>query len=255
MSRQSPAHYLEILEETNTLKSTYPAQSSSIKHTIDELLNWDDVNEYEDTDVTCVNDDCFQTMFELQNEGLNPVVLIMSSMYNAGGGFTRGSYAQEEQFFYSSNISWIVNENDWPLNQSVVYVPKVTFFRNESLEITDPQEHACIFACVPRSKIFNEYNISTILETIFLTALRYKHDALVLSAIGSGAYGNPVKPIIFLFEKMVNKYYKYFKKIVFAVHGDNFPYYNETFGDGTKVDETLKLGSQKNKGKKGRRHY
>jgi uncharacterized protein (TIGR02452 family) len=60
------------------------------------------------------------------------------------------------------------------------------------------------------------------MRTIFSIALENKHDSIVLSAFGCGAFKNPPEAISFLFHEIIeNEFKNCFKSIVFAIIEDH----------------------------------
>jgi uncharacterized protein (TIGR02452 family) len=67
-----------------------------------------------------------------------------------------------------------------------------------------------------------EYTIDTRkkIESIFAIAHHHEHAALVLSALGCGAFRNPPKHIAALFKSVIDQYAGYFREIVFVIIDD-----------------------------------
>lgn len=60
------------------------------------------------------------------------------------------------------------------------------------------------------------------MRTIFNIALDNKHDCIILSAFGCGAYGNPATYIARLFKEVIQQeFHNKFKMIVFAIYDQN----------------------------------
>ncbi|CAF4930143.1 unnamed protein product [Rotaria sp. Silwood1] len=59
------------------------------------------------------------------------------------------------------------------------------------------------------------------LENIFAIAHHHKHDCLVLSAFGCGAFKNPPEHVALLFKSVIYQYAGYFKTIYFAIVDDH----------------------------------
>ncbi|CAF3939764.1 unnamed protein product [Rotaria sp. Silwood1] len=59
------------------------------------------------------------------------------------------------------------------------------------------------------------------LENIFAIGHHHKHDCLVLSAFGCGAFKNPPEHVALLFKSVIYQYAGYFKTIYFAIIDDH----------------------------------
>src|SRR5690606_32245803 len=59
--------------------------------------------------IRVVNGDCLEEAACLLNEGLNPLVLIMASKTNPGGGYMNGAGAQEENLCRRTNLIHVSN--------------------------------------------------------------------------------------------------------------------------------------------------
>ncbi len=107
---------------------------------------------------------------------------------------------------------------------TVMYVPKVTIFRDDKTYELKKPTYGDIITCPAPSCIFVDDRKALItyerrIEQIILSAIKNKADCLVLGAWGCGAFRqNPVL-IAKAFVKNLNKYSGYFKKVVFAIKG------------------------------------
>lgn len=124
-----------------------------------------DLNYNYDTITDCVNADCADVGLDLLNEGYNPVILNLASNISPGGGYHKGTSAQEECLCQMSTLSQSlyqfgstkykhIRETDvenipgvYPLdiNFGGIYSPNVTFFRNNDTKYYSLREE--VFSC------------------------------------------------------------------------------------------------------------
>eukprot|EP01125_Pyxidicula_operculata_P017015 TRINITY_DN591_c0_g1_i11.p1 TRINITY_DN591_c0_g1~~TRINITY_DN591_c0_g1_i11.p1 ORF type:complete len:444 (-),score=61.92 TRINITY_DN591_c0_g1_i11:1134-2465(-) len=102
------------------------------------------------------NGDCLDVAIRLIENGYNPVVLNMASDRNPGGGWERGSGAQEESLFRRSNYFLFLHYDYYPIRElTVIYSPNVTVFRASEFEgykfLENPVEVSFIAAAAYRS--------------------------------------------------------------------------------------------------------
>lgn len=196
--------------------------------------------------VNIVNGDTIDVAYRLQREGLNPLVLNMASAWCPGGGWRKGSKAQEESLFYRStyavsleNCMNLDPERKWsypiPLT-GAIYSPDVFVFRSSMKQghklyrWEDCSWMSFVAVAAIRQPVLTSDNgmshhdiiiTSKKIEGIFKVALKHNHDSLVLGAFGCGAYRNPPHVIAQIFRDIIGVYKKYFKKITFAIFDDH----------------------------------
>jgi uncharacterized protein (TIGR02452 family) len=197
--------------------------------------------------------DCLDAAERLLGEGLNPCVLNMASGRTPGGGVLRGSSAQEESLFrrtnlfvslyqfapYASKYGLERSKDHYPLPEAgSVYSENVTVFRRSEKQgcaflerpfkvgivsvaaISHPsleRQEGRLRLSAPDASLTQEK-----IRSILRTSALHKHDALVLSAFGCGAYANPPEHIAELFRQVFaeKEFVGRFKKIVFAIFDD-----------------------------------
>jgi uncharacterized protein (TIGR02452 family) len=199
--------------------------------------------------------DCLETTESLLKDGLNPCVLNMASGKNPGGGVKGGAGAQEENIFRRTNmfkslfqfadfaVQYGIKRSiySYPLNRDTggIYSKDITVFRT-----SDDGGYALLekpfqvsFVSVPAinrpdlEKVDNQYYIAQRLveptkekmRAILRIAGKYKHDALVLSAFGCGAFANPPYHIALLFSEVFEEkeFKDRFKQVVFSIIDDH----------------------------------
>ena len=220
----------------------------------------------ESTKIEVINDDCIEVTRRLKNEGYDVAVLNMASLSHPGGGVENGSGAQEEQLCRRSNLVmslyqfkkekvWAHPElrlKSWPEQYPMhprfggIYSPDVVFFRESearSYELSNRPFKAAVISVaaishppldaqglmLPKGQEQTKDKIRTILRI----GMEHCHDALVLGAIGCGAFANPPAQIARLFHEVFEEpeFKDQFKKIVFAILEDNNSRRNSATGN------------------------
>ena len=173
--------------------------------------------------------DCLDAAKYLKMKGYNPVVLNMTDVNLPGGGIEIGGYDQEESLFCRSNYFKTLNLETglYPINKAeCIYSPNVFICRNSNLNIhIDPFYISFIAsAAIKEPKLIDnkftkgDYDLTfKKIEVIFQVANFKKHDSLVLSSFGCGAYKNPKEEITEIFNNCIKKYGHLFKFIIFAI--------------------------------------
>lgn len=204
------------------------------------------------TVVEVVNEDCLLTGVRLKEQGFNPVVLNMASRRNPGGGVMTGAGAQEETLFrrtnlfrslyqfapYASLYGVPMSHNQYPLDRNFggIYTPNVTLFRKSEQEgyalMKEPVELSFIsVAGMNRPELTQEGMIADYLiepiknkmRTILRIGLQHGHDAIVLGALGCGAFRNPPRHVARLFHEVIDEdeLAGKYSLIVFAILDDH----------------------------------
>jgi uncharacterized protein (TIGR02452 family) len=245
---------LENIKLTPEICQKYPQE---IEHSIKNTVKYDDVRKLdipkelkadEKAVVEVIYEDSADTAYQLQKEGLNPLILNMASDYTPGGGWRKGATAQEESLFYRS-LYYLALEDRcfYPLAlYSAIYTPKVFFFRSKQLDGYKilPYEECSFISCLAmpalrkpvlsaNGKYTSQHRkvMTEKIRGIFKIAALHKHDAVVLGAFGNGAFRNPPQDVAEIFREVIKEYTPYFKKIVFAIldYGPhkNFPVFQK----------------------------
>ena len=207
------------------------------------------------TQFSVIEADCLETAYLLKHAGFNPCVLNMANRQNPGGGVLGGAGAQEENIFRRSNLFESLyqfanyaeeygiqrNANSYPLDRNTggIYSTGITIFRGSEKNgyclLKRPFQLS--FVSVPALNrpdlelINGEYCIIQPLigavkqkiRTILRIAGKYKHDSLVLSAFGCGAFCNPPKHMALLIREVFqeNEFKNQFRLVVFSIIDDH----------------------------------
>lgn len=173
--------------------------------------------------------DCLEVAECFVNNGYNPVVLNLADVNFPSGQIQWGGYAQEESLFCRSNYFKTLNLQTglYPISEpECIYSNNVLVIRDVDLSLLPKPFNVSFIACsavkepvLDRGSLTeNDYELNLKkIETIFQVASIKQHDCLVLSAFGCGAYKNPQKQIIEIFNNCIEKYGHLFKFITFAI--------------------------------------
>jgi len=244
----------ENIQLTGEIRAKYPAQ---VQKSISQTVKYNDVRELkvpqsdskEKADVEVIYGDSVETAYALQQKGLNPLILNMASDINPGGGWRKGSSAQEESLFYRSLYYLALEPRKrefYPLDlYNAIYTPDVFFFRSQDYNVLPYEECAfisCLAIAALRRPILTAEGKYTShqrritgekIRAMFKIAILHGHDSVVLSAFGNGAFKNPPVETAEIFKEVVSEYRSQFKKIVFAIldygPSKNFPIYKKQF--------------------------
>ncbi|MEK7340209.1 MAG: TIGR02452 family protein, partial [Verrucomicrobiota bacterium] len=212
--------------------------------------------------IEVINEDTIDVALELKNEGYNPVAMNMANENHPGGGAERGAAAQEESLFRRSNYheSLCLTENPHLKNQmsngyhipekGVIYSPNVQVFRaseKEGFAFMAPETISFIAVAAynlgslrnkidPHSQAY-AIGMKEKIKSFLRVAYFRGHDAVVLGALGCGAFGNDPTTIAQFFKEVLqdNEFAGRFKKITFAViddhNGTNFQPFSKALQD------------------------
>lgn len=203
------------------------------------------------TEVRVENSDCLIIAKELKEQGYKVAVLNMASRQNPGGGVYGGAGAQEENLFrrsnlfrsmfqfasYASQYGLKKSPYQYPLDRNFggVFTSNAIVFRDLEQKgyalLDTPYEMSFIsVAGMNRPEINNEgmivdelvEPIKNKMRTIFRIGLDNGFEALVLGALGCGAFRNPPRHIARLFHEVMDEpeFKGMYKLIVFAILED-----------------------------------
>jgi len=179
----------------------------------------------------------------------------MASRQNPGGGVLNGSGAQEENLFRRSNLfaslyqfagyaaqyGIVKSDKQYPLDRNCggIYSRDVTIFRSSESSgyaLLDAPFQTSVVSVSALNRpelveISGQLQIARHLidptkekmRTILRIAGKYNHNALVLSALGCGAFCNPPEHIAMLFKEVFaeKEFSGRFALVVFAIISDH----------------------------------
>ena len=177
------------------------------------------------------------------NEFNNLGVLNFASAKNPGGGFLKGSRAQEESLARSSGLySCLITKPEFYssnrdkiclYSNGVIYSPKVPVFRCDEGKLLETPYNVSFITCpavntkVALKRITDypdkvtEEAMEKRIDSFLSVAVDQQCDALILGAFGCGVFGNSPSYVSKIFKKFLvgpnAKYSKSFSKAIFAV--------------------------------------
>lgn len=193
-------------------------------------------------EIILVENDSVNTLFDFYENDLKIAVLNFASYRNPGGGFLKGSMAQEESLCHASSLySCLIKFKDtfykWNndhLNNGL-YTNRALY----SLDIIfiDKQKKTIIsdvITCAAPNRRYatrkrhlsEKENIVALkqrIRFILEIAKENKVNTLILGAFGCGVFLQEGKVVAKIFIELIENDYKYcFDKIVFAIIGNNY---------------------------------
>lgn len=220
-----------------------------------EPFQLEEMTPLEKSVIRVVNEDCVDVTRELVQRGLRSAILNMASLRHPGGGAHNGAGAQEEQLcrrstlllsLYCYSLEMISRfpqlkiapeEQQYPMHQrwGGIFSEDVLFFReNEQRDyaLSDFPFKADVIsvAAINHPELDSQGHICTDdalltkdkMRTILRIAMEHGDEALVLGAMGCGAFANPPREIARLFHEvlMEKEFDRQFREIVFAILED-----------------------------------
>jgi len=190
--------------------------------------------------------DCLDLALSLKRDDpqCRPLVLNMASYRHPGGGFLKGSAAQEESIFRRSTYHLALmplKRNFYPFSDlDGIYSPGILVFRASEAQgfafLPEPVslDFVAVAAC-RRPRLLANAEGAQVLdrdsETLTENKIRlmldigraHQHDTLVLGAFGCGAFGNPPQHVAQIFRRVLSEpVYRYaFHRVYFAIIDDH----------------------------------
>jgi uncharacterized protein (TIGR02452 family) len=166
-----------------------------------------------------------------------PLLLILADDCFPGGCVATGSGAQEEALFRRTNLCRVLSMSDYPIRDGeAIYAPGVVVFKNGERHATDPfgplvpAPAVLDFVACPglrhpalssEGRLYeaDEARLALKIRTVLQVAARHGHDAIVLGALGCGAWKCPSRHVaeVFARELAGPAVAAAFKRIDFAV--------------------------------------
>lgn len=236
--RNSPGKTISIKNETD-----FAVKNSKLFRTEDfpekfDLTKTETETKFEITDETTLE---AATRICKEDENANPFVLNFASAKNPGGGFLRGTMAQEESLAYASALyatltphsemyeynrrNFSALYSDW-----MIYSPRVPVFRNDDHSFIQ-KPYLVSFLTSPAVNAGavrqNEPNKVHLIEPInrerarkFLwIANKKNHKLLILGAWGCGVFQNDPREIAEMFNDLLkSEFANCFERVILAIY-------------------------------------
>ena len=182
---------------------------------------------------------------QLHAAGVRPLALNFASARNPGGGFQRGSMAQEQSLAYASALYMCLvgremywehptGSNEGLYDDYVIYSPNVPVFRDDEHVLIEPWPCSFITSAAPNAATFVEQSDNhrearkRVAEVFYKRAAKVLtiaanagHEHLVLGAWGCGAFGcDPDMVAMSFYQLLQARFHGTFREVVFAIKED-----------------------------------
>ncbi len=228
---------LTVWKQTQEKYSIFPSQSSILYSSFSEEEQ-KNLPRHHETVVSVEQGDCIEIAIRLKRLGCNPLLLNMADWFRAGGMVNFGSGAQEEECFRRSNYFKYLHQSYYPLKRYDTLVSKgVEYYcgpmKSGYLYMDRPEKIDMIAAPAVQTpwvtndgkEFKNLEDVETMenkIRMLFWIGAKEGNDVLVLSAWGCGAFGCPPHHVARIFKKICDEQKGLFKRVVFAILGQNF---------------------------------
>lgn len=180
--------------------------------------------------------DMLEEAGELVANHFSVAVLNMASASSPGGGYLQGAGAQEENLHRRSDAYrfTVQQKRHYPIKQDVCLLSKnVTVFRGpekEGYPFLEKSFRTSMISCAalshPRLTSSRDYRdpedrraMETKVKLIIEAAVRAGCDAVVLSAFGCGAFGNPPEVVAKMFHEELQR--SHLRSVTFCIFDDH----------------------------------
>lgn len=201
-----------------------------------------EIKRFGSTAIEVRNESTFCAVARLANSYEHLAVLNFASARNPGGGFLRGTMAQEEALAYASGLyPCLARQSDFYERtrdaDSALYLdlaifsPAVPFFRDDRGHLTEsPVFASVITAPAPNASVLAEQDPSALrqlkpvltrrAQLVLAVGAAHKVDTLILGAWGCGVFANDPRVVAGIFADLLEGdglYAHAFSRVVFAV--------------------------------------
>lgn len=191
-----------------------------------------------ETDFEVVHESTLDGCLRLHGEDFQKIICLnFASAKNPGGGFLKGSNAQEESLARSSGLHHCIAENElyyingqdnnnYLYSHGMIYSPNVPVFRNEYGKLIDPYKVSFITCPAVNAghavskvdqKVIDDTMCERIDRILYIASIN-EPDVLVLGAFGCGVFGNDSQVVAEIMMKLLTtKYQGVFKQVTFSL--------------------------------------
>lgn len=204
------------------------------------------------TDISLEDADCIEVALRLkEGEGrMRPLVLTMTDDREVGKGVIFGVGTQEESLWRRTALCVTQKQEFYPLGREAIYSPGVPVLRRserDGYRWYDVPKVLDFVACpgirMPELvepegdlKEADKEELAERVRLILRVAATKGHDAVILGAMGCGAWGNPPRAVARVFAKVLPEFQGVFKQIVVAIlntsgRGEIMRAFEDVFGE------------------------
>lgn len=196
------------------------------------------------TNIKVLNCSTLKAAYELLDKGFNDVaVLNFASAKNPGGGFLKGSTAQEESLARSSSLylsllrkkefyDYHIANRTALYSDHIIFSPDVVFFRDDRYDLLNDFKKLSVItspavnygAIIKNREKISKKEVDNVMikriEKILLAALKNNKKNIVLGSFGCGVFKNNPSDVARYFDLAINKnelFKNKFENIIFAV--------------------------------------
>jgi len=244
----------------NIRKGMEASVKSTVTYTPDELSQLQVSESTATTTIKVNNLSTFEAARKLAEEGYkNITCLNFASATTPGGGYVKGSRAQEEDLCRCSTLYPTLNENmslyqhnrrkRYPIySDHMIFSPNVTVFRDGRYNLLSlPFTVNVITSAAVNMRVARAHNVSAEdvatamykrIKKVLLLGLHHGSDAIVLGAFGCGVFENDPSTIADIFRRLLMEDEQIrgkYKNVTFAVldkdmKGANYLAFDKVFG-------------------------
>lgn len=201
-------------------------KSNTFKYNFDNIIDPNKISKKRKGNISVYPKDTISTAIDMGRG--KTCILNMASPRRAGGGVWKGTVAQEECLFRSTNLFQTIVQDFYPLKiDEALYTTDSYIVKDFYYNVlSTPMRVDCITiaALEPRSKGRPDNYVEIMKQKIrLMLSLAYhsKVSVLVLGAWGCGVFGNDPKEVATMFRDVLNEGYRYaFDETVFGIIND-----------------------------------